>query len=174
MAQLDGILDRVCIALGSNQGDRLMELQLAFAFLGALSVGGGVRRSHVFETAPVNCPPGSEPFLNAVAEIKVDSTILNPHQLLARLQDYERSRGRPDEREQNAPRPIDLDIIHYGDWIVNEGGLIIPHPLATQRLFVLEPLAQLRSNFILPGETLTVRELLEALRQFPPGDTQRL
>ena len=157
----------VGIALGSNLGERQAELDAGIDFLRSLSKAGAIRVSPRIETEPVNCPPGSPPFLNAVAEIEVDPALLAPRELLRRLQVFERSRGRSEEREVNAPRPLDLDILYYGDLLLDEPGLVIPHPRAAQRSFVLEPLSHLRPDLILPGQTRTVRELLDNFHGFP-------
>jgi 2-amino-4-hydroxy-6-hydroxymethyldihydropteridine diphosphokinase len=149
----------VGIALGSNLGDRRAELAAGLGFLRTLA-RGGVRASSILETAPVDCPPGSPSFLNQVAEIETD---LPPRELLRRCQEFERSRGRPDVREINAPRPLDLDLLYYGDLTLDEPGLVVPHPRLTQRRFVLEPLAELHPDLILPGQTKTVAQLLAAL-----------
>ena len=148
----------VGIALGSNLGDRAAELDAGITFLRSFAFR--VRESPRFETAPVDCPPHSAPFLNMVAEIEIDSVEQPPLHLLARLQHFELERGRMPLRETNAPRPLDLDIIYYGVERFDAMGLIIPHPRAATRRFVLAPLAYLRPNFILPGQTKTVRELL--------------
>jgi 2-amino-4-hydroxy-6-hydroxymethyldihydropteridine diphosphokinase len=150
----------VGIALGSNLGVRSAELNAGINFLRTLSAGGRLAQSQRIETTPVDCPPGSAPFLNAMAEIDVDPETLPPRWLLDLLQDFEISRGRPAVHELNAPRPLDLDIIYYGDRVIHEPNLIIPHPRATERRFVLEPLSHLRPNLVLPGQTKTVRELL--------------
>lgn len=151
----------VGIALGSNLGVRSAELNAGINFLRTLSVQGRLVQSQRIETTPVDCPPGSLPFLNAVAEIEIDEETLPPRWLLDVLQDFEISRGRAAVHEVNAPRPLDLDIIYYGDLVVNEPRLIIPHPRAAARRFVLEPLSHLRPDLILPGQTKTVRQLLE-------------
>jgi 2-amino-4-hydroxy-6-hydroxymethyldihydropteridine diphosphokinase len=96
-----------------------------------------------------------------VAEIDVDEETLPPRWLLDLLQAFEISRGRPAVHETNAPRPLDLDIIYYGDLVLHEPDLIIPHPRAAARRFVLEPLSHLRPDLVLPGQTKTVRQLLE-------------
>jgi 2-amino-4-hydroxy-6-hydroxymethyldihydropteridine diphosphokinase len=150
----------VGIALGSNLGDRAAEIEAAFSFLKSLAANGNIRRSPVIETAPVDCPPGSTPFLNAVAEIDVDSRIMPPHKLLSRMQQFEMARGRPPDHGRNTPRPIDLDILYYGDRVLQTPELTIPHPRIAERRFVLEPLAHLRPDLILPGQTKSVRELL--------------
>jgi 2-amino-4-hydroxy-6-hydroxymethyldihydropteridine diphosphokinase len=150
----------VGIALGSNIGNRYVELDAGMAFLRSLSLDHRLRESPRLETAPVDCPPGSQDFLNAVAEIELDPEIIPPLELMRRLQAFERQRGRPSAREVNAPRPLDLDIIYYGDHMIEEPNLIIPHPRSAQRRFVLEPLSHLSPELILPGQTKTVRELL--------------
>lgn len=150
------------IALGSNQGDSAAELDAGIAFLRTLSIIDEVRESPRLITEPVDCPPGSPHFLNSVAEIDIDSETHPPRRLLELLQGFERSRGRvaASERPINAPRPLDLDIIYYGMESVREPDLIIPHPRAHLRQFVLEPLSRLRPDFILPGQSKTVAELL--------------
>ncbi len=153
----------VGIALGSNLGNRSVELDEAIEFMRELAEGGMVRESPRFETKPVDCPPGSTPFLNSFAEIIVDSVGLPPLHLLACLQEFEEERGRPPIRETNSPRPIDLDIIYYGVERINDLGLIIPHPRATQRRFVLEPLCYLHPDLVLPGQAKSVKQLLGEL-----------
>ncbi len=153
----------VGIALGSNLGDRAAELDAGIAFLRSLSVDGRVKASPRLETEPVDCPPGSPPFLNAVAEIRIDTDSLPPRALLEKLQAFERERGRAAVRETNAPRPLDLDIIYYFCLVIDELGLIVPHPRAHLRRFVLEPLSHLRPELVLPGQTKTVKELLTEL-----------
>jgi 2-amino-4-hydroxy-6-hydroxymethyldihydropteridine diphosphokinase len=154
----------VGIALGSNLGDRSAELDAGISFLRELIEQGELRESPRIETVPVNCPPGSPPFLNSVAEIEVDTVFLPPLNLLAYLQEFELMRGRSPLRDVNAPRPLDLDIIYYGVERFDQMGLIIPHPRAATRRFVLEPLAHLRPDLVLPGQTKTVLELLAELR----------
>ncbi|HUB67624.1 MAG TPA: 2-amino-4-hydroxy-6-hydroxymethyldihydropteridine diphosphokinase [Candidatus Methylacidiphilales bacterium] len=151
------------IALGSNLGDRAAELAAGVVFLRLLAVDGRVCVSSTFETAPVDCSPDSPPFLNGVAEIRIDTETLPPRTLLAQLKEFEASRGRAASGAINAPRPIDLDILYYACLTINEPGLTIPHPRAHLRRFVLEPLGELRPDLILPGQTLTVGELLERL-----------
>jgi len=148
------------IALGSNMGDRSIELDAGIWFLRSLATNGEVRESPRIETMPENCPPGSPPFLNSVAELAVDSVTFPPLNLFACMEEFEYERGRSPLREINAPRPLDLDIIYYGVERFEHMGLIIPHPRAHLRRFVLEPLSHLRPDLVLPGQTQTVRELL--------------
>jgi 2-amino-4-hydroxy-6-hydroxymethyldihydropteridine diphosphokinase len=149
----------VGIALGSNLGDRAAEIEGGFAFLQTLS-DVAIRRSSVIETVPVDCPPGSASFLNAVAEIQVDPAQLPPSGLLARLQVFEIQRGRPRDHGRNTPRPLDLDLLYFGDRVLESPELTLPHPRIAERPFVLLPLAELRPDLILPGQSRAVRELL--------------
>jgi len=151
----------VGIALGSNLGDRSAELDAGISFLRFLAENNEVRESPRIETAPVDCPPGSPPFLNSVAEIEIDSVLFPPLNLFGCLEEFEIERGRSPLRDVNTPRPLDLDIIYYGVERFDQMGLIIPHPRAHLRRFVLEPLSHLRPDLILPGQTKTVRQLLE-------------
>jgi 2-amino-4-hydroxy-6-hydroxymethyldihydropteridine diphosphokinase len=154
----------VGIALGSNMGDRSAELDAGILFLREMAENGEVRESPRIETTPVDCPPGSPAFLNSVAEIEIETVFLPPLKLLSFLQEFELERGRSPLREVNAPRPVDLDIIYYGVERIDQMGLIIPHPRAHLRRFVLEPLSHLRPDLVLPGQTKTVRELLADIR----------
>ncbi len=152
----------VGIALGSNLGNRSEEINYV-AFLRCLACDHEVLEAPRIETKPVNCPPGSPPFLNSVAEIIVESMELPPLNLFGALEDFEIERGRSPIREVNSPRPLDLDIIYYGNYEFDQMGLFIPHRRAHQRLFVLEPLAAIRPGLILPGQTKTVKQLLDSL-----------
>ena len=153
----------VGIALGSNLGDRQGELDAGVSFLRALSADGKIHESPRIETKPEGCPPGSPSFLNAVAEVRLDPETLPPRALLKRLQEFERSRGRPELREINAPRPLDLDIIYYGEFVVDEPDLVVPHPRAHLRRFVLAPLVALNPGLVLRGQERSVGDLLAEL-----------
>jgi 2-amino-4-hydroxy-6-hydroxymethyldihydropteridine diphosphokinase len=147
---------RVAIALGSNVGDRSAHLDFAIEQLGALLdelVVSGVR-----ETAPVGVGP-QRPFLNAAAS---GLAALSTRALLEELLRLERRRGR-ERPYPGAPRPLDLDLILYGDLVLSEPGLWIPHPRFRNRRFVLEPLAEIEAEMLDPVTGLTVRELLGRL-----------
>lgn len=148
------------IALGSNLGDRAASMDAGFTFLRSLSQNGYLLQSSVIETDPVDCPPGSGAFFNAVAEIDYEGS---PLQLLGQLQNFEHTMGRQPNRPVNAPRPLDLDILYFGDTTITTPDLIIPHPRIVQREFVLKPLAEICPDLILPGQTHNVQILLNHL-----------
>src|SRR5687768_9599904 len=145
------------IALGSNLGDREANIRSALMMLEKLD-GIRVRKtSTLFENAAVGGPNGAPDFLNAAAEIQ---TTRDARDLLRRLLDVERSLGRA-RREKWAPREIDLDLLLYGDQIINEDGLTVPHPLMHSRRFVLKPLAEIAPRAVHPIHQKTIAELLE-------------
>jgi len=157
---------RACIAFGSNLGDRLLMLRQARACLVASPLlAPPFLASGVYLTSPVDCPPGSEPFLNAVLEAELTG---EPLALLRDLRGLEAALGRPGKSKRNAPRCIDLDLLYVGEIEMETEELVLPHPGISTRGFVLEPLAEIRPGLVLPGQTLTVSKLLNKL---PPGDT---
>lgn len=155
------------IALGSNLGDRVHHLVSARDQLREIHEGGRgtFRTSAIYETSPVDCAPGTTPFLNAVIEIQ---TSLPPLGLLDRTQAIERALGRPDEREHHAPRTIDVDLLYLGMLRENSERLIIPHPRWAERRFVLLPLADLRPDLQLPGNPHPVAVSLARLNSSEP------
>lgn len=149
------------IALGSNIEPRLLHLQAARRRIFELHDSPGpISSSKVYETSPVDCPHGSGAFLNAVLEI---TTHLSPLELLKRLQSIELDLGRPAEHGHNTPRPIDLDILYCDDLTLAEPELILPHPRLVERRFVLQPLADIQPDLVLPHASKTVAELLNSL-----------
>lgn len=131
---------QVFVGIGSNVGDRTAHVAHALAQMAALPQTTVVRCSQVIETAPVG-PAGQGPYLNAVAEL---STALAPAALLEALLAIERQRGRDRSREVRfGPRTLDLDILLYSDWQIDEPHLRIPHPRMPERPFVLIPLAEI-------------------------------
>ena len=121
-------------------------------------------RSSLWETSPVDCPPGSPVFLNAVAGL-VARANETPESLLAKLQALEREFGRQPKTLLNEARPLDLDLIAFGQQTRATPTLTLPHPRAHQRRFVLEPLDELAPVLVLPRQSRTVHELLGALGQ---------
>jgi 2-amino-4-hydroxy-6-hydroxymethyldihydropteridine diphosphokinase len=147
---------RAYVGLGANLGDR------EAAILDAAERLGAVRLSTIRETEPwgyVDQPP----FLNAVAEVDTD---LSPRELLDRLLGIERSLGRLRLGPRWGPRTIDLDLLLYGDAVVDEPGLVVPHPRLHERLFVLEPLNELDPALKIPGKG-AVSTLLAAIQSGP-------
>lgn len=148
------------VGLGSNEGDRRAHLRAGIALLRQLARDGRVEVSPFYETAPVDCPPGSADFLNAVAVFETD---LEPEALLARMLALEAGRGRPARRSRNAPRPLDMDLLYVGSIRRDGPALTLPHPRLASRRFVLQPLCDLRPDLVLPGQSKTVKELLASL-----------
>jgi 2-amino-4-hydroxy-6-hydroxymethyldihydropteridine pyrophosphokinase len=141
------------VGLGSNLGDREALIREAAELIGAL------RLSTIIETEPWGYE--NQPrFLNAVAEIE---TRLPPRALLDELLDVESKLGRERVGQQWGPRTIDLDLLLFGDESIDEPGLVVPHPHLTERLFVLEPLAELVPTRRIPGKG-TVQEALAGLQ----------
>jgi 2-amino-4-hydroxy-6-hydroxymethyldihydropteridine diphosphokinase len=153
---LEPVIDEpVAIALGSNLGDRERCLRDAVdAFL------SDIRVSSFHDTAPVGV--GEQPrFLNAAL---IAHTSLSAHALLARLLDIERHFGR-ERPYPGAARTLDLDLILYGDAVLEAPDLTVPHPRFRERAFVLAPLAEIAPGWRDPCTGLTVTQLLTALRQ---------
>jgi 2-amino-4-hydroxy-6-hydroxymethyldihydropteridine diphosphokinase len=163
--QISQFRNPVVVALGSNLGDSAKTLEKAFERLEELSQRP-LLKSSIWKTAPVDCPPGSPDFCNAVV-------ILDPHgdetpeTLLAKLQDIEREFGRQPKKIINEARPLDLDLIAFGTELRNMPTLTLPHPRAHERRFVLEPLAEIAPDYFIPGQARTAAELLRDLPRDP-------
>jgi len=154
------------VALGANKGNSRRTLQHAIAKLHELS-DQPLFVSSLWRTAPVDCPPGSPDFINAVAAFR-PLPAETPESLLEKLQMLEQQFGRKPKKIMNEPRPLDLDLIAFRNETRATPALTLPHPRAHQRRFVLQPLSELAPALILPGQTKTVLELLSAL---PPGES---
>jgi 2-amino-4-hydroxy-6-hydroxymethyldihydropteridine diphosphokinase len=149
-------MNRVFIGVGSNLGDKIGNCRKALNEIAAFAEI--VKISSLYETEPV----GNEEqpnFINCAAEIRTD---LSPHELLTRLNQAENKLGRVRE-EKWGPRTIDLDIIFYNDLVMRDNNLIIPHPRAHLRRFVLEPICEIAPGFIHPELGVSVIELLKKL-----------
>jgi 2-amino-4-hydroxy-6-hydroxymethyldihydropteridine diphosphokinase len=149
------------IALGSNLGDSPRLLCEVADRLAALSTRP-LLRSSLWRTAPVDCPPGSADFLNAVVGLCALPGE-TPASLLTKLRTLEREFGRRPKRVLNEARPLDLDLIAFGAAVATSAGLTLPHPRAAGRRFVLAPLAEIAPDLILPGQRESVRALLASL-----------
>jgi len=151
---------RVFVALGSNLGDREALLALALRELRASEATRVVAVSPVFETDPVG-PPPQGPYLNAVVEVR---TGLVPRALLARLLAIEAGAGRERLGARHAARTLDLDLLLYGDLVLEAPGLALPHPRLAERAFVLEPLCALAPGLVHPVLRETVAALAARVR----------
>ena len=120
-----------------------------------------VRVSKFYETDPVGGPP-QDKFLDAAAEIR---TLLTPHVLLALLKDAEKRVGRTPSKVKWGPREIDLDVLLYGDLIVDVADLKIPHPQLHLRRFMIEPLSEIAPGAVHPILKKTAAEILEDLER---------
>ncbi len=151
------------LSLGSNVGDRTANLRAAIVGLGALGEVTSV--SSFYETEPVEFT--AQPwFLNCAVALRTE---LMPKQFLARVLALERQLGRR-RTQPKGPRSIDIDIVLFGNAVVDAPGLVIPHPAMHERRFVLEPLAEVAPDVRHPVFKCTVRELRDAL---PPGPVVR-
>ena len=161
---------RVGIALGSNLdsplGDRLSNIKLARDLLEKLTPDGTeLIQAHVYQSEPLDCPEDSPVFLNTVIELSYDGS---PGELLRQTQAIERQLGRDVIREKNAPRIIDIDILYFGTDLYHDASLTLPHPEMTHRRFVLQPLADIRPELILPGDDITIADHLLHLDSAEP------
>ena len=154
---------RAYVALGSNLGDRLAQLQLGVDALTRVPGVDVLAVSRVYETAPVGGPP-QDPYLNAVVAIETD---LDPYELLRRCQQIEELAAR-ERIERWGPRTLDVDLLIIGDWRVDNDDLTIPHPRMWERGFVLAPLRDVAPDLVDANETWKgVREAGVTLR-VPP------
>lgn len=151
----------VIVALGSNLGDARRNIVTAIERLEVFAASGFVQSS-VWRSDPVDCPPGSPPFANAVVGF-VPKPIEAPESLLEKLKQLEKEFGRQPKKVINEPRLLDLDLIAFGELSRTGPELTLPHPRAHQRRFVLEPLAEIAPDLVLPGQARTVVQLLADL-----------
>ncbi len=152
---------RTGVALGSNLGDRLANLRTTRkAILQLPGVTPPVLASAIYETEPIDCEPDAGKFLNAVLEFDYEG---DPLELLKRLGELERALGRLSDRPRNVSRKIDIDLLYFGATKIDKKELQLPHPRMHLRRFVLQPLADIRPDLVLPNQTRTVRKLLAQL-----------
>ncbi len=148
----------VILALGSNLGDPRRNVRQAMERLQQLS-DVPLLKSSLWHSSPVDCPPGSPMFVNAVVGL-VPRGCETPESLFPKLQQIEKDLGRQPKKIRNEPRALDLDLVAFGDEVRAAGNLTLPHPRAPRRRFVLQPLSEIAPDLILPGQTKTVRRLL--------------
>jgi 2-amino-4-hydroxy-6-hydroxymethyldihydropteridine diphosphokinase len=156
----------VIVALGSNLGDSRRIISEAMARLQKFS-DEPILKSSLWWTTPVDCPPGSPKFLNAVVGF-IPQTGETPESLLAKMQDLEKVSGRVPKKILNEPRLLDLDLIAFGNETRNSRDLVLPHPRAHLRRFVLQPLNEIAPDMILPGQMKSVSQLLAQLPDTEP------
>ena len=145
------------LSFGSNIAPRFEILQYAIEALHLLPDSGIELLSSIYETEAVS-PYSQADYLNCVAHIKTE---LTPEALLTSCREIEFSNGRPVSRNKSAPRTLDVDIIFYGDRIINSDKLIVPHPRYADRRFVLEPLAEIAPDYICPDTGTSVAHTLD-------------
>ena len=153
----------VYLSLGSNVGDRAANLHSAIDRICAF--GKVVAVSSFYETEPVEFTAQAW-FLNCAVALDTETT---PRQLLDAILEIEQQMGRR-RTQKKGPRIIDIDILLFGNLIVDHSGLTIPHPAMHERRFVLEPLAEIAPNAQHPVLKRTIRQLRDAL---PPGQAVR-
>lgn len=159
-------MPRAGIALGSNLGDRLANLDAARDCLREVATPGGTfMQAPIYQTEPLLCPPGSPFFYNSVVEIDFAG---DAFELLELTQSIEKRLGRAASPERNAPRIIDVDLLYFGDQIIDTEALVLPHPRIGERRFVLQPLAEIRPGLILPGHPESIAALLASLQSAEP------
>jgi 2-amino-4-hydroxy-6-hydroxymethyldihydropteridine diphosphokinase len=147
---------RVYLGLGSNLGDRAANIRRAIDHLNDLADTSVVRHSSFYETEPVGAREQPD-FLNAAAEV---ATTREPLDLLHAIKSIERSMGRDPDADRWGPRLIDIDILLWGDAVIETLELRIPHPEFRKRRFVLEPLCELAPDLIDPESGRSIGELL--------------
>jgi 2-amino-4-hydroxy-6-hydroxymethyldihydropteridine diphosphokinase len=152
---------RIGIALGSNLGDRLENLRTARNAIAGFALDRSMPVSRVYETEPVNCEPGAGKFLNAVLEIEYDG---DPSELLDKLIRVEESLGRDRNHARNISRKIDIDLLYADELVISNERLQLPHPRMHERKFVLQPLADICPDLVLPNQTKPVSDLLAQIQ----------
>jgi len=149
------------VGLGSNLGNSRAIVLSAMDRLQEIS-DSPLLRSSLLETAPVDCPPGSPQFINAVVGLAPRASE-TPESLLLKLRELEKQFGRKPKAILNEPRELDLDLIAFGTEMRATKELVLPHPRARLRRFVLQPLSEIAPDLVLPGESKNVAQLLAAL-----------
>jgi 2-amino-4-hydroxy-6-hydroxymethyldihydropteridine diphosphokinase len=149
------------IAIGSNLGDSQKIVVDAMARLQELS-DKPILKSSLWRTSPVDCPPGSPLFINAIVGL-LPKDGETPESLLKKLRDLEKEFGRTQKKILNEPRPLDLDLITFGRETWHTQDLTLPHPRAHLRKFVLQPLNEIAPDLVLAGQRKTISQLLAEL-----------
>jgi 2-amino-4-hydroxy-6-hydroxymethyldihydropteridine diphosphokinase len=148
----------ILVGIGSNRGDSAAIVRQSIERLRSFA-NGPVHASSLWRTSPVDCPPGSGDFINAVAAFE-GAIGLTPEALLVALKNLEREFGRATAPVRNAPRELDLDLLVFGDERRKTSVFVLPHPRATERRFVMAPAAEIVPEFVWPGTAASVNQLL--------------
>lgn len=151
----------VALGLGSNLGNRAAYIARAVECLGN-DILSSICLSPLIETEPLDCRPGTPLYLNAAL---CGWCVLSPERLLQACRQVEAELGRPNDHPYHANRTIDLDLLLFGEQIVNLPQLRIPHPALLQRDFVLQPLAAIAPHWQIPGTGGTVKDALQCLAE---------
>tara|TARA_B100000029_G_scaffold194458_1_gene192512 strand:- start:42 stop:530 length:489 start_codon:yes stop_codon:yes gene_type:complete len=146
----------IFLSLGSNIGDRLKNLKTAIELIKIEQGIEVITQSKVYETSPMEYKE-QDFFLNQVIEIDSNIDALSLLELFKRI---EFQIGRKKTKYKNMPRIIDIDILSYGDFIINNHNLFIPHPKIKFRKFILKPWTDIAPNYILPSSKNTIKDLL--------------
>ena len=155
-------MNKVFLSIGSNSGDRVKFIENAVNFLGLCEEIKISKTSALYETEPWGIK-NQNWFLNIAAEIE---TTLSPQDLLIKCNQIEKTLGRDRNKESRwGERNIDIDIIFYGQEIINTDVLTIPHPRMHERAFVLVPMLEIASDFIHPILNSTITELYDSLQE---------
>lgn len=157
---------RAYVGLGSNLDDPAGQVRRALSALRALAGTRVAAASPLYRSPPLG-PPDQPDYVNAVASL---DTALGARALLGELQAIEAAQGRARGGERWGPRTLDLDLLLYGDARIEEGGLVVPHPRAHERAFVLVPLHDLAPALYIPGRG-SIRQLL---RRVPAAGLERV
>lgn len=150
------------IGFGSNQGDRQAKYEEAVNALNQIRSIIVLKCSRLYETDPVGLVDGGAEFLNGAVAVETD---LDPTELMAAMRSIELQLGKSPDHRSDMSRPVDLDLLLYGDETVRQGGITIPHPRMHVRAFVLAPLAEIASEAMHPTLNRSVRSLLEGLSE---------
>jgi len=153
----------IALSLGSNLGDRVDNMRRAHAAILETADARELAASPLYDTEPVGVKPEFQHmrFANSVLIIESQHSA---KEWLGWIHDIEYGMGRSrDNHDRNAPREVDIDILYAGDELIDSGGLTVPHPRWAERHFVVQPLADVRPDHVLPGMEKTVRDVLASL-----------
>ena len=176
MSTLSNIIDNHSVAIAVSLGSNLPYLnrsprEIVFAAMESLrGICIKSQSSSLYLSEPIGCAPCAGDFINAAMVLHLTSKV-PACEFLAVLQGIEADYGRQRGLDQNQARTLDIDIISYGSQEVKSADLILPHPRAAQRRFVLMPLAEIHPEMVLPGQSASIAQLLAAL---PRIDNVRL